>query len=66
MRNSGKFSQLLATQKCLNFKRKVERRENSDLVKEAGYKAAKNEWIYPNPMKTLDTKALSPIDKSLR
>ena len=37
MRNSGKFSVFSVVQKGLNFKRKVERRENSNLVKEPRY-----------------------------
>ena len=37
IRNSGKFSLFSVAQKGLNFKRKIERRENSDLVKEPGY-----------------------------
>ena len=52
MRNAGKFSLFSVAQKGLNFKGKVERRENSDLVNESGFKAAKNHRVQRNPVKT--------------
>ena len=50
MRNSGKFSLFSVAQKGLNSKRKVERRENSNLVNEPGFKAAKNLRVHRNPV----------------
>ena len=52
MRNPCRFSLFLPAHKCLNFMRKVEQRENSNVVKEPGYEDFKKQRIYGNPVKT--------------
>ena len=42
---------IISGTKGLNFKRKVERRENSDLVNEPGFKDANNHRVQRNPVK---------------
>ena len=48
----SKISRFICKFKALNFGLKVERLENSNLVKEPGHKAAMNHKIYQNPVKT--------------
>ena len=50
MRNLWQVIVLFSGAKSFNFKRKVERLENSNLVNEPGFKAAKNLRVHRNPV----------------